>query len=49
MFHIPYHLFWEIVGIALREQLQTTAVPIDESDWKLDVLVTPDEVIGDVQ
>jgi hypothetical protein len=32
----------------LREQLQPTAVPIDKSDWKLDILVTPDEVIGDV-
>ena len=43
------HVFlniWEIVGLSLREQLQSTAVPIDESDWKLDMLVTPDEVIG---
>ena len=38
--------YGEIVGLGLREQLQTTAVPIDESDWKLDMLVTPDEVIG---
>jgi len=40
-----------LVGLSLREQLQPTgtAVPIDESDWKLDMLVTPDEVIGDVQ
>ena len=44
----PYVLFYsgDIVGLGLREQLQTTAVPIDESDWKLDMLVTPDEVIG---
>ena len=41
-----YINFWEIVGLSLREQLQSTAVPIDESDWKLDMLVTPDEVIG---
>jgi len=37
-----------LVGLGLREQLQPTAVPIDKSDWKLDILVTPDEVIGDV-
>lgn len=43
------YLFWEIVGLSLREQLQSTAVPIDGSDWKLDMLVTPNEVIGDVQ
>ena len=41
-----YINFWETVGLSLREQLQSTAVPIDESDWKLDMLVTPDEVIG---
>jgi len=38
-----------LVGLCLREQLQATAVPIDESDWKLDLLVTPDEIIGSVQ
>ncbi|KAF8812157.1 5-formyltetrahydrofolate cyclo-ligase [Phlegmacium glaucopus] len=38
-----------LVGLSLREQLQVTPVPIDESDWKLDMLVTPDEVIGGVQ
>ena len=39
-------IFWKIVGLSLREQLQSTAVPINETDWKLDILVTPDEVIG---
>ena len=43
-----YIYFWETVGLSLREQLQSTAVPIDESDWKLDMLVTPDEVIEEL-
>jgi len=37
-----------LVGLSLREQMLPTAVPIDESDWKLDMLVTPDEVIGEL-
>jgi 5-formyltetrahydrofolate cyclo-ligase len=44
-----YLLWGEIVGLALREQLQATPIPIDESDWKLDMLVTPDEIIGGVE
>jgi 5-formyltetrahydrofolate cyclo-ligase len=46
---LDIYLSLETVGLSLREQLQATPVPIDESDWKLDMLVTPDEVIGAVE
>lgn len=37
------------VGLALREQLlESGKVPIEETDWKMDLVVTPDGIIGDV-
>ncbi|KAF8905256.1 5-formyltetrahydrofolate cyclo-ligase [Gymnopilus junonius] len=36
-----------LVGLSLREQLLDHGqVPVGEHDWKLDLLVTPDEIIG---
>ena len=37
------------VGLGLREQLLNAGeVPIDDRDWKMDVLITPDETLGSV-
>ncbi|KAF9475135.1 hypothetical protein BDN70DRAFT_898418 [Pholiota conissans] len=38
-----------LVGLGLREQLLNAGeVPIDDRDWKMDVLITPDETLGSV-
>ncbi|KIL62733.1 hypothetical protein M378DRAFT_165397 [Amanita muscaria Koide BX008] len=38
-----------LVGLALREQvLEEGQVPMEETDWKMDLIVTPDGVIGDI-
>jgi 5-formyltetrahydrofolate cyclo-ligase len=35
------------VGLGLREQLFAAGdVPVGDHDWKMDVLITPDETIG---
>ncbi|PFH50618.1 hypothetical protein AMATHDRAFT_40722 [Amanita thiersii Skay4041] len=37
-----------LVGLALREQcLESGEVPIGENDWKMDLVVTPDGIIGE--
>ncbi|KAJ3793691.1 hypothetical protein GGU11DRAFT_691294 [Lentinula aff. detonsa] len=33
------------VGLGLRDQLLDTAVPVEEHDYKMDMIVTPDEVL----
>ncbi|KAK2461221.1 hypothetical protein APHAL10511_006748 [Amanita phalloides] len=39
-----------LVGLALREQLlETGQIPTEETDWKMDLVVTPDGVIGGVE
>ncbi|KAF8965051.1 hypothetical protein BDZ97DRAFT_1813390 [Flammula alnicola] len=36
-----------LVGLGLREQLLNAGqVPVGDHDWKLDVLITPDETLG---
>ena len=38
------------VGLALREQLlESGKVPMEETDWKMDLIVTPDGIIGDIE
>ncbi|KAF8155561.1 hypothetical protein B0H34DRAFT_713792 [Crassisporium funariophilum] len=38
-----------LVGLGLREQLlESGEVPIGDHDWKLDVMITPDEVLEDI-
>ncbi|KAF8348596.1 hypothetical protein F5887DRAFT_950868 [Amanita rubescens] len=39
-----------LVGLALREQLLGSGkVPTEETDWKMDLVVTPDGIIGDIE
>ncbi|KAJ3746708.1 5-formyltetrahydrofolate cyclo-ligase [Lentinula detonsa] len=33
------------VGLGLRDQLLDTAIPVEEHDYKMDMIVTPDEVL----
>jgi len=34
------------VGLALREQiLEKASIPMDDKDWSMDLIVTPDEVL----
>ena len=34
------------VGLALREQiLEKASIPMDDNDWSMDLIVTPDEVL----
>jgi len=34
------------VGLALREQiLEKAGIPMDDNDWSMDLIVTPDEVL----
>jgi len=34
------------VGLALREQiLGKASIPMDDNDWSMDLIVTPDEVL----
>jgi hypothetical protein len=36
------------VALALREQIAAPeSIPIEEHDWKVDLLVTPDGIIGE--
>ena len=38
------------VGLALREQLlESGKVPTEETDWKMDLVVTPDGIVGDIE
>jgi 5-formyltetrahydrofolate cyclo-ligase len=42
---IPYPL----VALALREQIvEPGAIPEEEHDWKVDLIITPDQIIGDI-
>jgi len=35
------------VALSLREQLfEKNSVPMGEHDWKMDLVVTPDEILG---
>ncbi|KAL9710368.1 hypothetical protein Ac2012v2_006669 [Leucoagaricus gongylophorus] len=49
-FITSYHGFFHrkplLVGLALREQmLEKASIPMDENDWFMDLIVTPDEVL----
>lgn len=37
-----------LVALALREQIIAGDVPVDAHDWKMDLVVCPDGIIGDL-
>lgn len=40
--------FFFLVALALREQIIAGDVPVDAHDWKMDLVVCPDGIIGDL-
>ncbi|KAF5357123.1 hypothetical protein D9756_006476 [Leucocoprinus leucothites] len=45
-YHAAFHKKPLLVGLALREQvLEKKRIPMDDHDWSMDLIITPDEVL----